>query len=289
MFMFLSKIAFKHSVMLRTIFFSLGALAVASSANSADVKTLELQADQFQQALTLAQANKLDQALSIWTALSNKKDVIPELKRALDNNIAVVFVKQKQYEAAKKRLDMALNADVQVATARENLNQLYAFEAQKAYQKIFKKTAVTAPKAQWLYFDVKRAQLPNDQVITDINQADASRLVKQAIENWRQAWSGQNLSSYLSFYDKTDFIPKQGMSYQTWKEGRYRSLTYPKFIDVKLDDIQITPISATMMRTRFLQRYHSNLFKDDIYKVLLWQKKAGQWKIVQEVVLDEAT
>jgi len=178
-----------------------------------------------------------------------------------------------------------LQADAQVAVTMDNLNQIYAYDAQKTYQKIFKETPVKRPSAKWLYFDVKQASLPTDNVITDAKNADGLRSVKKSIEQWRQAWANQNVKSYLSFYDKKNFIPKDGMSYSTWEKSRYRSLQNPKFIKVFLDDIQITPISSTMIRSRFLQRYHSDRFKDDVYKVLLWKKTDGAWQIVQEVVM----
>ncbi|MEA1990554.1 MAG: hypothetical protein U9N57_15280 [Pseudomonadota bacterium] len=254
-------------------------------ANQADDKRLKTQAEKFQTGLDEAQKGKLRNALTIWEELNQSRDLIPELKRALQNNIAVVFIKQKRYEEAKKRLDLALQSDAQVATTLENLNQIYAYDAQKAYQRIFKGTPVNSPKTEWLYFDVKHAKLPTDNVIIDEKNADAVRLIKKSLEQWRHAWSSQKVKDYLSFYDKGRFIPKNGMSYKTWEKGRYRSLQNPKFIKLFFDDIQITPISSTMMRTGFLQRYHSDRFKDDVYKVLLWQKNDAQWKIVQEVVI----
>ncbi|GAB6069511.1 hypothetical protein JCM30760_06080 [Thiomicrorhabdus hydrogeniphila] len=243
------------------------------------------QAEQFQNGLNLAKKGSYDQALKIWTTLSDSSELVPELKRAIENNIAVIYMKQKKYEEAKKRLDTALQADAQVAVTLNNLNEIYAYDAQKAYQKIFKETAVKQPSAKWLYFDVKQATLPTDNVITDAKNADGLRVVKKSLEQWRHAWANQDVKSYLSFYDKNNFLPKNGMRYSTWEKGRYRSLQNPKFIKVFLDDIQITPISSTMMRTRFLQRYHSDRFKDDVYKVLLWKKTEGTWKIIQEVVM----
>ncbi len=279
--------AFTIKKVLQLCIMAVGLLVVSLSvsANDADKKRLAEQAEQFQQGLTLAQKGSFEQALKIWNTLDESGELVPELKRAIENNIAVIYMKQNQYENAKKRLDSALQADPQVAITLDNLNQIYAYDAQKAYQKIFKDTPVNQPKTKWLYFDVKQASLPTDNVITDVKNADSVRLVKKSIEQWRQAWVSQDVKSYLSFYDKANFIPKDGMRYSTWEKSRYRSLQNPKFIKIFLDDIQITPISDKMIRTRFLQRYHSDRFKDDVYKVLLWNKKDGVWKIVQEVVM----
>jgi len=260
-------------------------LPLTSLANSVDNKKLSAQAETFQKGLDAAHNGQLDSALTTWEDLNKSGDLIPELKRALENNIAVILIKQKKYAEAKKRLDEALQADAQVSTTLANLNQLYAYDAQQAYQRIFKETPVNSPQGKWLYFDIKQAHLPTNNVIIDAENAGAVRVVKNRLEQWRQAWSAQDVAGYLSFYDEKAFIPKDGMSFNTWKKSRYRSLQKPKFIKVFLDKIQITPISSTMVRTRVYQRYHSDRFKDDVYKVLLWQKYDGEWKIVQEVVM----
>jgi len=258
-------------------------------ADEQQVERLEKQAEQFQSGLDLAQNGSLDKALKVWNRLKDSGELIPELKRAIENNIAVILIKQNKYADAKKRLDSALQSDAQVAITLDNLNQLYAFDAQKAYQKIFKSTPVTKPKAKWLYFDVKQAQLPNTNVITDERNADSIRIVKKSVEQWRQAWANQNVPDYLSFYDKKTFIPKNGLNYVTWEKSRYRSLQKPKFIKLKFDNVEVSPISDSMVRAQFVQRYHSDRFKDDVKKVLLWQKTNGRWKIIQEVVIINAS
>ena len=274
------KILFSHIKVI-----ALFSLVWSSSVFAIDKGVLKQQADMFQQGYDQVQLGQLDSALQSWQKLEKSPDLIPELKRALQNNIAVVLMKQGRYEEAKNRLDQALRADSQVATTIENLNKLYAFDAQQAYKKIFKDTKVTAPRGELLYFDVKRAELPNQQVITDIRDVDDVRQVLKATEEWRQAWSNQDVNSYLSFYSNSEFIPKNGVSFETWKQGRYGSVQGPKFIKVKTDNLQVTPISKDMIRVSFYQRYYSDRFKDDIDKVLLWKKAGGQWKIVQEVVI----
>jgi len=280
--MFYQSIKFLfNQVKIATLF----SLVYSSAVFAIDKSVLKQQADMFQQGYDQVQLGQLDSALQSWKKLEQSPEIIPELKRALQNNIAVVLMKQGRYEEAKNRLDQALKADSQVATTIENLNKLYAYDAQKAYKKIFKDTKVTAPRGELLYFDVKRAELPNKQVITDIRDADDVRLVIKATEEWRQAWSNQDIQAYLSLYSDSEFIPKNGVSFETWKQGRYGSVQGPKFIKVETDNLQVTPISKDMIRVSFYQRYHSDRFKDDIDKVLLWKKTDGQWKIVQEVVI----
>lgn len=243
-------------------------------------------ANTFQKGYELAQTGKYEQALKTWKALAQKDNLVPELQRALQNNIAVILMQKNEYQAAKEELDKALKADAQVATTLANLNKLYAYDAQQAYKKVFKDTKVAQPQGELLYFDVKRAKTPTTNVITDINQADAITIVKKRVENWRKAWSGQDIEAYLSFYDPQSFIPKKGMDFASWKKSRYRSVLGPKFINVKTGNLKAVKLSENLVRVNFYQSYASDRFKDSINKVMLWSRADdGQWKITQEIVV----
>ncbi len=267
----------------------------------ADEKLAELvqQAEQFQQGWKAAQDGDIDKAQKIWQALSQEEIEVPELARALHNNLAVVLMKQQEYQAAQALLDTALKSDIQVATALSNLNQLYAYEAQKAYQKVFSQTTVKTPAGEWLYFDVKQAKLPNEYVAIQLPEFSPEEAflyqpetreiltVKEQLEQWREAWESQDIQAYLNFYHRKEFIPKDGMRYSVWEESRHRSLKRPKFIHINFEDVQVVQLDKNLVRTRFLQHYESNTFKDSVYKVVLWQQDGDQWKIVQEVVASE--
>lgn len=113
------------------------------------------QTEQFNAALSAANRGELVQAFQQWQRLQESGDLVPALQRAVDNNLAVVLMKQKQFTQAKKRLDLALKADPQVATTLDNLNQLYAYEAQQTYHKIFNQPPAKKPKGQWLDFNLE--------------------------------------------------------------------------------------------------------------------------------------
>ncbi|MCF6299330.1 MAG: hypothetical protein L3J01_05570 [Thiomicrorhabdus sp.] len=257
------------------------------------------QAEQFQQGWDAAQKGDLDKAKQVWTALSQERIDVPELSRALQNNLAVLFIKQQDYKQAEKLLDSALKADIQVATTLSNLNQLYAFEAQKAYKKVFSQTSVTSPSGELLYFDVKNSVLPSEYVSIQLPEFSPEEAflyqpetqeilaVKDQLDQWRAAWAKQDIQSYLNFYHSKEFVPKDGMRYSVWEESRHRSLKRPKFIKIAFDDVQVVQLDKNLVRARFLQKYESNSFKDSVYKVVLWQRDGAQWKIVQEVVASE--
>lgn len=274
---------------------------VVSGQAVADEKLAKLvkQAEQFQQGWDAAQQGELDKASTIWNALSQEEIEVPELSRALQNNLAVLLIKQKEYKQAEKLLDSALKADFQVATTLSNLNQLYAYEAQKAYQKVFSQTPVTSPSGELLYFDVKNSALPTEYVSIKLPEfspeeaflyqpeTQAILTVKEQLDQWRSAWENQDIQSYLNFYHRKEFVPKDGLRYSVWEESRHRSLKRPKFINISFDDIQVVQLDKNLVRTRFLQHYESNTFKDSVYKVVLWQLDGQQWKIVQEVVASD--
>jgi tetratricopeptide (TPR) repeat protein len=263
------------------------------------LKTLVKQAEQFQQGWDAAQKGDLNKANKIWQALNQETIEVPELSRALQNNLAVLLIKQQAYKQAEELLDSALKADIQVATTLSNLNQLYAYQAQKAYKKVFSQTSVTSPTGELLYFDVKNSALPTEYVSIKLPEFSPEEAflyqpetqeiltVKNRLDQWRAAWANQDIQSYLNFYHSKEFVPKDGMRYSVWEESRHRSLKRPKFIKIGFDDVQVVQLDKNLVRTRFLQKYESNSFKDSVYKVVLWQLDGTQWKIVQEVVASE--
>ncbi|VAW47729.1 hypothetical protein MNBD_GAMMA03-1229 [hydrothermal vent metagenome] len=291
---------FSVSVRRRAIFAVFFVLVPSMGMADEKLATLVKQAEQFQLGWDAAQNGELEKAGDIWQALSKEAIEVPELNRALQNNLAVLLIKQKQYPEAEVLLDSALKADIQVATTLSNLNQLYAYEAQKTYKKVFSQaTGVTTPSGKFLYFDVKQSALPAEYVSIKLPEFSPEEAflyqpetqeiidVKGLLEQWRVAWSNQNIQAYLSFYHSKEFIPKDGLRYSIWEESRHRSLKRPKFIKIEFEDVQIVQLDKNLVRARFLQKYESNLFKDDVYKMVLWQLDGSQWKIVQEIVAGE--
>lgn len=276
---------------LSLIVFLMPGVSVAAENNT----RLMEQAESFKSGWKAAQNGELEQAEAIWTTLSQEEISIPELNRALRNNLAVLLIKQEKYQQAENLLNSALKSDNQVATTLANLNQLYSFQAKQTYQKVFSKTPVTLPQGEFLYFDLKTAILPTENVATQLPEFSAEEAyltqsetqekiqVTKLLEKWRSAWSGQDIEAYLSFYHAKEFIPKDGMSYPVWVKNRHQVLKRPKFIKVGFDEVQVVQLDKNLIRTRFLQNYESDRFKDSVFKVVLWQLEDDQWKIVQEV------
>lgn len=88
------------------------------------------------------------QAKQLLRELLANKTLPKAMRKAAQNNLAAVLIQQKAYAEAKRVLLKNLQEESWVATTLENLNQLYAFEAQQAYQEVFEKTPLQVPKGR---------------------------------------------------------------------------------------------------------------------------------------------
>lgn len=200
------------------------------------------------------------------------------------NNLAVAYIRQQRYQQAQDVLETVLNKDPKFATLRQNLQQIYAYRAQAAYQDVFANTGITLPKGEWILtanYEMDTAKVVAlQQVQLDINQ------VTQNLEMWRSAWSEQNIDGYLAAYD-ADYYSEDFENRQAWQKNRQLSVQSPRFIQVQLDDITALPLAKDVIQVQFWQAYESNRFKDRVRKKLLWQKRQDEWKIMQETVVYE--
>lgn len=110
--------------------------------------------------------------------------------------------------------------------------------------------------------------------------------VYETVTAWAQAWSAQDVKTYLSFYDAGFQIPR-GHTRQGWEKHRRQRLIAPGFIKVVVRDVEIEVFDDTTARVRFTQIYRSNTYRDQVNKVLLLKKSNMQWKIMQEMTADE--
>jgi tetratricopeptide (TPR) repeat protein len=87
----------------------------------------------FLKGLILTEQNKPNEAIKIFTELSQDYPELPEPY----NNLAVLYASQGQYEKARSSLEMAIRTHPSYATAHENLGDIYAKMASQAYDKAF--------------------------------------------------------------------------------------------------------------------------------------------------------
>ena len=202
--------------------------------------------------------------------------------KAVANNYAVFLMSINQYSDAQIVLEKALRYEASTKLLSENLNKVYAFQAQQAYQGVFDETNLTIPQGQWSTIQQKINKNLSLARVTALN--NSMEKVANQIENWRASWADQNSNLYLSFY-KNDFLGKGFKSHKSWRATREYSLKNPKFIKIVISNVTLFPMSETLIRAEFFQNYQSNRFKDTIKKSLTWQLLQGEWKIVNESII----
>lgn len=94
-------------------------------ANPKDVQAL------FIKGVILAEQNRREEAIKVFTELTEKHPNLPEPY----NNLAVLYADLGQYDKARKALETAIKTHPSYATAHENLGDIYARMASEAYDK----------------------------------------------------------------------------------------------------------------------------------------------------------
>jgi murein L,D-transpeptidase YafK len=100
------------------------------------------------------------------------------------------------------------------------------------------------------------------------------------MNQWRQAWSAKNVSSYLSFYGPT-FVPPKGMSRKTWEALRKERISSKEKIDIAIQNLQLQ-INGNKATAKFTQIYSDERLRMTDRKTLVWQKLHGSWLIELE-------
>ena len=90
-----------------------------------------MRAGAFLKGLILTEQNKPNDAIKVFTDLSQDYPELPEPY----NNLAVLYASQGQYDKARNSLEMAIRTHPSYATAHENLGDIYAKMASQAYDK----------------------------------------------------------------------------------------------------------------------------------------------------------
>lgn len=85
----------------------------------------------FVKGLILTEQKKVNEAIQVFTSLTEDFPELPEPY----NNLAVLYASQGNYDKAKAALELAIHTHPSYATAHENLGDIYAQLARRAYDK----------------------------------------------------------------------------------------------------------------------------------------------------------
>ena len=247
----------------------------------------------FLKGLILANQGKTDDAIAVFTGLTEDYPELPEPY----NNLAVLYASQDKYDDAKRALEMAIRTHPGYATAYENLGDIYLKMAAIAYDKALtldsRNTAARSKLARLQELIPEQparplAAKPVPAVARPVvaNAAPAKAVptpdrqaIEAAIGRWAQAWSARNVDAYLAAY-ASDFSA-HGMSRRSWEAERRASIKGARHIDVKLDGLSIDRQGDTATAT-FRQIYRSDRFEATVSKTLKLALQDGQWRIVGE-------
>jgi tetratricopeptide (TPR) repeat protein len=272
----------------------------------------------FLKGLVLTQQNKQDDAIKIFTALTNDYPELPEPY----NNLAVLYANQGQYDKARQALEMAIRTHPSYATAHENLGDIYAKMASQAYDRALKldhgntatqtklamiqdlfgdaprkpsrpevatassnvaaTTAVAKPTVAAKQPDLpKTAAAPTTTAAT--TSASQSKELLKVVHDWAAAWSSKNTGKYLSYY-APDFKTPKGASRAAWEAERKDRISKPKSIHVSISNPTVSFGDNDHAIVEFHQSYSAGSFKINASKTVLMAKTGAKWLIQEERV-----
>lgn len=108
----------------------------------------------------------------------------------------------------------------------------------------------------------------------------------QAIEQWRQDWSSNDVQAYLSHY--ADNFWTRDHDLDSWREYKQRVASGKEWQRVDIADVSLFayPVAASkgknMVVANFRQDYNSNNFRSSMNKRLYLVEEGGQWRIMYE-------
>jgi adhesin transport system outer membrane protein len=109
----------------------------------------------------------------------------------------------------------------------------------------------------------------------------AERLLREALEAWRSAWSRGDADAYLGAYaDRLSPNPK--LERTAWETARRTALAHGGAVQIEITDVRVEALSTDRASTVFTQRYNSDRYSDVVVKTLLWQRIGDAWRILQE-------
>jgi tetratricopeptide (TPR) repeat protein len=309
--------------------FKQGQLDRASERVDAYLKTRPKDArGRFLKGIILAEQNKPNDAIAVFTSLTQDFPELPEPY----NNLAVLYASQGQYDKARSALEMAIRTHPSYATAHENLGDIYAKMASQAYDKALQldkgntaaqiklnlikdlfsasprapkptvtgkaepatkvtvatpkapeKAAVAPPASKAPEKAAPAAKAAPKEVAPKAEAARDPDEILKAVNEWAQAWSGNDVDGYLAHY-ASDFQTPKGESRAKWESERKTRIAKPRKIQVLIESPKVVFTENNRVRVTFRQNYRSDTLNSSSTKTLVMVKAGDKWLIQQEKV-----
>jgi tetratricopeptide (TPR) repeat protein len=274
-------------------------IEAAIAANPRDARA------RFLKGLILTEQNKPNDAIKVFTALS---DDYPELPEPY-NNLAVLYASQGQYDKARKALEMAIRTHPSYSIAHENLGDVYAKMASEAYDKALqldRGNAAAQTKLAMIKDLFSGSVVPGKGATRDgvsdttaaatvtpgptdktppskppaLTKAD-TEAVLAAVNDWAKAWSVQDADAYLDHYAPAFQVPG-GEPRAAWEATRRDRIAKPKSIEVTVGSPKVSFNANGQATVSFRQGYKSDTLNTSGAKTLTLTKINDRWRIVQE-------
>lgn len=252
---------------------------------------------EFARAQNLLEQGKTQQAINAYHSLINTYPQVPEAY----NNLAALYLEQKNIQQAKITLEQGLKAHEGYARLYESLTAINIALARDAYSKALQidlepssvsiaSLPLTTKQSSINVEDAVnvRPVVDNSEIIikpapqkTDYKTIADDKVIKRVLQAWSAAWSAQSVDIYLSFYhDK--YEPAKGLSRAKWAESRRVRLKKPSWIKVNFSDFKVSKNTGKQAVVNFKQIYQSNSFRDVSLKQLLLLNTDNGWQILRE-------
>lgn len=110
---------------------------------------------------------------------------------------------------------------------------------------------------------------------------------QQVVQNWIDAWEGQDLENYFASYDES-FIPRYHNSKSAWRSNRERVIGNASEISLEISDFVLISEDAESIEVHFWLAYQSPTYRDDTRKkVILRKLPASESEEARLLILEE--
>lgn len=109
---------------------------------------------------------------------------------------------------------------------------------------------------------------------------------QQVVQDWLDAWEGQDLEKYFASYDD-GFVPRYHRSKSAWQSNRERVIGNANEISLVLSDFVIISEDATSIEVHFWLAYSSPSYRDDTRKKLVLKKLPASDQGIERLLIFE--